>query len=213
MLLVGQPKLTSEYIQASSRVGRSFPGVAFTMYDGSKSRDRSHYEQFKPYHESFYKHVEPTGATPFSKPARDRALHAVMIAMVRVLEDELSEEKGAAKFNRKDYSVWVAKLKEYIIERASDISQRMNTEMKDDSSEIAHEIDLVFETWEQLAKNFGEEHFYYGEKFLIKEPDDGDGRLMKPFNTSRNDSAFDTMTSMRNVDSTVVGNVLIWEEK
>ena len=65
MLLVGQPKLTSEYIQASSRVGRSFPGVAFAMYDGSKSRDRSHYEQFKPYHESFYKHVEPTGATPF----------------------------------------------------------------------------------------------------------------------------------------------------
>ena len=108
MLLVGQPKLTSEYIQASSRVGRSFPGVAFALYDGSKSRDRSHYEQFKPYHESFYKHVEPTGATPFSKPARDRALHAVIIAMVRVLEDELSAEKGAAKFNRKDYAARIA---------------------------------------------------------------------------------------------------------
>lgn len=54
MLLVGQPKLTSEYIQASSRVGREYPGVAFTMYDGGKSRDRSHYEQFRPYHESFY---------------------------------------------------------------------------------------------------------------------------------------------------------------
>ena len=67
MLLVGQPKLTSEYIQASSRVGRSYPGVAFAMYDGSKSRDRSHYEQFRAYHESFYKHVEPTGATPFFK--------------------------------------------------------------------------------------------------------------------------------------------------
>ena len=79
MLLVGQPKLTSEYIQASSRVGRSYPGVAFTMYDGSKSRDRSHYEQFVGYHESFYKHVEPTGVTPFSKPARDRALHAIII--------------------------------------------------------------------------------------------------------------------------------------
>ena len=62
MLLVGQPKLTSEYIQASSRVGRSFPGVAFTMYDASKSRDRSHFEQFKQYHESFYRYVEPTGA-------------------------------------------------------------------------------------------------------------------------------------------------------
>ena len=82
MLLVGQPKLTSEYIQASSRIGRSFPGVAFAMYDGSKSRDRSHFEQFKPYHESFYKYVEPTGATPFSKPARERALHAVVIALL-----------------------------------------------------------------------------------------------------------------------------------
>lgn len=86
------------------------------------------------------------------------------------------------------------------------------TNMIDDSSEIALEIDSVFEKWEQLAENFDEEHFYYGEKFLIKEPDDGEGRLMKPFNTSRNDPAFDTMTSMRNVDSTVAGNVLIWEE-
>ena len=102
--------------------------------------------------------------------------------------------------------------KKYITERASDISKRMNTEMVDDSSEIALEIDSVFEKWEQLAENFDEEHFYYGEKFLIKEPDDGEGRLMKPFNTSRNDPAFDTMTSMRNVDSTVAGNVLIWEE-
>ena len=213
MLLVGQPKLTSEYIQASSRVGRSFPGVAFAMYDGSKSRDRSHYEQFKPYHESFYKHVEPTGATPFSKPARDRALHAVMIAMMRVLENELSAEKGAAKFSRKDYSARIAELKKYVIDRASEISKRANSEMSDDSPEIALEVDSVFEKWEQLAENFDEEHFYYGEKFLFKEPEDSEGRLMKPFNTSRNDPAFDTMTSMRNVDSTVAGNVLIWEEE
>ena len=55
MLMIGQPKLTSEYIQASSRVGRSFPGVVFVQYDATKSRDRSHYERFRSYHESFYR--------------------------------------------------------------------------------------------------------------------------------------------------------------
>lgn len=212
MLLVGQPKLTSEYIQASSRVGRSYPGMAFVMYDGSKSRDRSHYEQFKAYHESFYKFVEPTGATPFSKPARDRALHAVMIAMMRMLENELSSEKGAAKFSRSEYKDRVSQLKDYIIHRAVEISSRLNSAMKDDAAEMADEIDMIFEKWEQLAENYDEEHFYYGEKFMAKTPDDGEGRLLKPFNTSRNDTAFDTMTSMRNVDSTVAGNILIWEE-
>ena len=66
MVIVGQPKLTSEYIQASSRIGREYPGVAFVLYDGTKSRDRSHYEQFRAYHDSFYKAVEPTGVTPFT---------------------------------------------------------------------------------------------------------------------------------------------------
>ena len=104
MLLVGQPKLTSEYIQASSRVGRFFPGVAFTMYDASKSRDRSHFEQFKQYHESFYRYVEPTGATPFSKPARDRSLKALLVAMIRNAEPTLRSEKDASQFTVKQYS-------------------------------------------------------------------------------------------------------------
>lgn len=214
MLLIGQPKLTSEYIQASSRVGRTFPGVAFAMYDGSKSRDRSHYEQFKSYHESFYKHVEPTGVTPFSKPARERALHAVIIAMVRILESELSDGKEASKFNRKDYAERIEQIKNYIVERAVAISKQMNADMQDDASEIAFEIDYIFERWEQLANNYDDGHFYYGEKFLTNSnvQKDDEGRLMKPFNTSCNEAAFDTMTSMRNVDSAVAGNVLTWEE-
>lgn len=63
-----------------------------------------------------------------------------------------------------------------------------------------------------MAECYDENHFYYGEKFMLKAPADDEGRLMKVFNTGRDDSAYDTMTSMRNVDSSVRGNVLVWEE-
>jgi len=212
MLMVGQPKLTSEYIQASSRVGRSFPGVVFAMYDGSKSRDRSHFEQFKSYHESFYKYVEPTGATPFSKPARDRAMHAVAITLMRYLIPELSDEMAAGKFSVKKYSDQIDHIAEIISQRSKDIANRLNAGMIDDSEEIKQELESVFDAWEVSVREYGEDKLAYGNKYMVKNPDPGNGRLLKVFNTSPKDTEpMDTMTSMRNVDLTVAANILVWE--
>lgn len=212
MLLVGQPKLTSEYIQASSRVGRSYPGVAFTMYDGSKSRDRSHYEQFVGYHESFYRHVEPTGVTPFSKPARDRALHAIVIALLRQLIPELTPENAAGKFNRAKYKKEIDAIVEYIVSRNNDIISKVNPGTDTEETEIRNEIDSFLEGWEKLEDGIDEDHFFYGEKYMIAHPEEGESRLMKAYNSNKGDNAFDTMTSMRNVDISVGSSVLIWKD-
>jgi hypothetical protein len=84
MLMNGQPKTTAEYIQATSRVGRSdVPGLVVTLLRAGKPRDRSHYESFRSYHESLYRHVEPTSVTPWSAASRDRSLHAALVMLVR----------------------------------------------------------------------------------------------------------------------------------
>ena len=212
MLMVGQPKLTSEYIQASSRVGRSYPGAVFAMYDGSKSRDRSHYEQFKSYHESFYKYVEPTGATPFSKPARDRALHAVVITLMRYMVPELNEELSAGVFRKEKYSKEIEFITDVLTNRSKEIAKRLNSNMKDDSKEIREEIISVFDIWEARAEEYKDKSFAYGNKYMVKSPGEDEGRLMKVFNTSPKDrESLDTMTSMRNVDSSVAASIIVWE--
>ena len=213
MLMVGQPKLTSEYIQASSRVGREYPGVAFAMYDGSKSRDRSHYEQFKGYHESFYRYVEPTGVTPFSKPARERALHAVIIALLRQLNIDLAPDNNAKNFNVEEYKGEIEKITDYIISRNRNISESINPDMKLDDDEIKEEISVLLEQWESLAEGYDSDHFCYGDKYMVKSPSKEEGRLMKAYNSNRYDPAFDTMTSMRNVDVSAGGSVIIWEDE
>jgi hypothetical protein len=94
MAIVGQPKMTAQYIQVSGRVGRRWwerPGLIFTLYSNTKSRDKSHFEHFREYHQKLYAQVEPTSVTPFSDSCLDRGLHAVVIGFLRqALNDDIA---------------------------------------------------------------------------------------------------------------------------
>lgn len=94
MVVTGQPKTTSEYIQATSRVGRSYPGLVVVCLNAIRPRDRSHYERFIAYHESFYREVEATSVTPFSLQTLDRAMVGTLLAMLRHGIGELQPARG-----------------------------------------------------------------------------------------------------------------------
>ena len=83
MVVAGQPKTTAEYIQATSRVGRKYPGLVCTVFNWARPRDLSHYETFEHYHSTFYKHVEALSVTPFSAGATARGLAALLVSLVR----------------------------------------------------------------------------------------------------------------------------------
>ena len=84
MLVVGQPKTTAEYIQATSRVGRgNVNGIVTTLFRSNRARDRSHFETFRGYHEALYRSVEPTSVTPWSLASRDRSLAGALATLVR----------------------------------------------------------------------------------------------------------------------------------
>ncbi len=98
MVMLGQPKTSAEYIQASSRVGRDpkRPGLVVTLLNIHRPRDRSHYERFTAYHQTFYRSVEATSVTPFAPRALDRALPAVLTALARHTDPKLTAPSGAA---------------------------------------------------------------------------------------------------------------------
>jgi hypothetical protein len=99
MVVNGQPKSTAEYIQATSRVGRAFPGLVCTVLTWARPRDLSHYETFEHYHSTFYKHVEAQSITPFAPRAMDRGLTGVMTSLMRLTSFELNPNTGAQEMN------------------------------------------------------------------------------------------------------------------
>jgi hypothetical protein len=116
MVVGGQPKTTAEYIQATSRVGRSNPGLVVTVFNWARPRDLSHYEQFEHYHSTFYKHVEALSVTPYSCGAIDRGLSAVFVACVRLAEMDMNENGSASNIDPQD--PLVQKALEVIVNRA-----------------------------------------------------------------------------------------------
>ncbi len=140
MLVNGQPKTMAEYIQATSRVGRGTgAGLVVALLNNAKPRDRSHFETFSTWHSMLYRFVEATSATPFASRARDRALHAVLVAVVRHLIPGMLSEPVLS-----DQAIIVAR---QLIKKVAERAARIDA----DETSVHSELNARLDTWIRRA--------------------------------------------------------------
>jgi len=146
MIINGQPKNTSEYIQASGRIGRQFPGLIITTFNHLKPRDLSHYENFLYYHSTFHKNVEPVSLTPFSPRSRDRGLFGVLVALTRLQEPLLAPRNSAGRF-RKTFP----QFEDLIHDISKKIEDRVENVDKPEAADTKKHIESHYSHWDKYA--------------------------------------------------------------
>ncbi|MEJ8776743.1 helicase-related protein [Pseudogracilibacillus sp. ICA-222130] len=188
MAIVGQPKMTAQYIQVSGRVGRRSwerPGLIFTLYSNTKSRDKSHFEHFREYHQKLYAQVEPTSVTPFSDTSLERGLHAVVVGFLRqALNEDVSRTPDWREIE-KNFNDKIVPFYNRLVERAELVDPEQVEELKKRFRMILKRLEIGnYTAWEVDPKVEG--YMYPAGKIL-------------PL-TLKN-KAESMINSMRNVDS------------
>jgi len=155
MVVLGQPKTSAEYIQATSRVGRDplRPGLVVTLLNIHKPRDRSHYERFETYHASFYRSVEATSVTPFSPRALDRALPGALVALCRQGRPEMTPALGAGQIlaMRASLDAVAERLAERARNHAWPPSPAAGQKLRD---HVLHRCTSLLDDWVNIAQEF-----------------------------------------------------------
>ncbi|MFF4135250.1 helicase-related protein [Streptomyces mirabilis] len=187
MAVMGQPQTTAEYIQATSRVGRAHPGLVAVMLNSTRSRDRSHYESFQHFHSALYREVESTSVTPFSARARYRGLHAVIVALARIMIPAARPNDGAGKVESYE-DVLRGPIKTILLERVDAVT-------REETNAVSRAFDEFVGWW------CDEADIHNG---LLFEPQRGSRApsLLKAYDDeSEGTGAYPTLWSLRDVDA------------
>ena len=193
MIINGQPLTTAEYIQASSRVGRSeVPGVVFANYYRDQARSLSHYESFRPYHDAFYRFVEPTSVTPYTYQARLRALHAALVIVIRHARQGLLDNGSASHFDPNVASIAKS------IER---LKRRCAQATFDKDGEVDSHIDALVAEWRSEVERCRDSR----RKLEYQVPNQDTGRDRLLYNhDDRIRGLWPTLQSLRNVENSAL---------
>ena len=197
MLMVGQPKTTAEYIQATSRVGRGATrGVVVTLFRSNRARDRSQFETFRGYHEALYRGVEPTSVTPWSLSSRRRSLAGALVALLRNSITELAADDAASRMQLDDPRMHGA------VERM--VKQLLTRVVRSEPAESADTEQVLWELLREWDRRAAQARESQGRLFY-RRPKPGDLALLKSF--GQPGDGWLAGDSMRSVDPNVAVEV------
>jgi hypothetical protein len=78
IVFAGFTRLVAEYIQASARVGRRFPGISIFVPTPQSERDRSIFDRFAKFHQYLDRLVDPAAVTRWPEPAMRRTVPGLL---------------------------------------------------------------------------------------------------------------------------------------
>lgn len=198
MLMVGQPKTTAEYIQATSRVGRGINrGIVTTLFRSNRARDRSHFESFRSYHEALYRSVEPTSVTPWSLSSRERSLAGALVALARNTIPALASNDSAGNLNLGDLQMR-SSLEELIANLVDAVTRSEPMEAADTESAVL----ALLREWDRRASDARSA----GLSLRYERAKSEDESLLKRF--GQGGEGFLVADSMRSVEPNVAVEVV-----
>ena len=90
MVMLGIPLSAAEFIQATARVGRRFPGLVFVVHKIGRERDAGIFRSFRQFIEQGDRFVEPIPVTRRSRRVLDRTVAGLELARLLLIHEATS---------------------------------------------------------------------------------------------------------------------------
>jgi len=211
IIMNSMPRNIAEYIQASSRVARNVQGLVITLHNPFRSRDVSHFEMFREFHEKLYYYVEPISITPFSKKSVDKYFSLYMAALIRHSFEKLADGNSAKNITTEELKKSVHdKVMAYIDNRYSrtmhlpnELELQKGLLTEDLKNYIDAFVNDALDQWETIATTKADLVYKAGGKkpYLFIAPD--------AYDDEKEQSCWTVPTSLRIVEPEAVLHVKV----
>ncbi len=216
IIMNSMPRNIAEYIQASSRVARNDYGLVVTLHNPFRSRDLSHFEKFREFHEKMYFYVEPISITPFSKKSVEKYLPLYLATIIRHTYETIADKQSAGNIEsalsikmKQELTVYFRKR----LERTQKLHESMKDLLNSDlERNIQDFINAAVDEWYKQAFEQDKGNYkliYSGSEYVNKNKKRGEltqdlFTSLDAYESDQNNSFWNVPQSLRTVEAEAV---------